>query len=792
MKYFTILRANIKSQKGSFIGILAIIFIITVSLCAVLSIWRNSSIYEEEQINRLRFGDITWWVRGISPDSADMESLVSQINDVDDVKTVEVQDCVASDIYHVKGDGYSTVVNGNVLMLAWDDEKYDYHVYNDSLTGIEESPEGLAGGEAYVSPAFQSLYGVRIGDTFEVEITGEQDTEEFIIKGFYEDPVSGSSIMGMKNVLITKSDMFRLAERYEAAKDARLGDTVSILHVFKSADSSLNMGEFQRLLGEKTDLYKVFSFSYSKSSIMGFMLILQNIFSAFLLVFVLVLLVTAMIIIGHSINSSIEQDYVDMGIMKAVGYTGMKLRIFQLLQYLMTIFLGMALGLPASLFIVKMIERMIVTTTGLIIPSNMPVGLCFMALGIVGLIIAGFIIIKTNRIEKVLPIQAIRGGAADIYFKSRFTAPIRKKALNFWLAYRQLISGKKQYISACFISALLVFFLALIARLDAWMGEDGKGLMNCFNPVPYDFGVRYENDEIKTEAEEWIDSQAGILNSYEFKMSRAAINQIEYLMNVVSEPEYYNILEGRTCLYQNEAVITQLVSEELEINIGDTVLINYGGEELEFIISGIYQCANDMGTNFGINRKGIERFGEDEELSYYRYYQLKEPDLTAQLLDNLSSRYKEEINIDDNTWSGVDSIVLGMSALTNMMYLITIIFILITVYLTGSKVLYREQHDLSIYKSLGFVSGTLRTAFALRFGMAAVTGSVFGIAFSVLLTDPIVSEFLAMCGVSHFKSGLNTLKMIIIAGTVSGLFFIFAYFSSGKIKKTGAGILIVE
>ncbi|MBD5494238.1 MAG: ABC transporter permease [Lachnospiraceae bacterium] len=792
MKYFTLLRANIKSQKGSFVGIFMLIFIITVSLCAVLSIWKNSGSYEEEQIDRLGFGDITWWVMRINSESEDMKRLTGQISGVDDVEAVEVRDCVFCDVYHVIGNDDSTIVKGTIIALAWDDVRYDYHVYNSSLTGIEETVEDLKEGEVYVSPAFQSLYGAQIGDVLEIEITGEQDVACYTIKGFFEDPISGSAMMGMKDVLMTKADMQRLTDKYEAAGDRQMGRMGSMLHVFKAKNSSLNMGEFQRLLGDETDLYKALSFSYSKSTIMGFMLILQDIFSGFLLAFVLILLITTMIIIGHSISSSIEQDYVDMGIMKAVGYTGIRLRALQVLQYLLVVLCGMALGVPASSFVVRLIERMTVTTTGLVIPSNMPVGISFLVLGAVGLFIMGFVYIRTAKIKKVLPIQAIRGGAGDIYFKSRLTASIRQRGINFRLAYRQLISGKKQYISACFISALLVFFLALTARVDAWIGEDGQGLMESFNAVPYDFGVQYDDEETKKEAEEWIDAQAGIICQYEFKMTRAAINQIEYLMNVTSAPEYFNILEGRTCLYNNEAVITDFVSKELGIGIGDTVSINYSGEEKDFIISGIYQCANDMGTNFAISKEGIERFGEEAELSYYWYYQLRDPSMAAELTDSLNEMYKEAVNIDTNTWSGVDSIVLAMSALTKLMYVITIVFILVTVYLTGSKVLYREQHDLGIYKSLGFVSEKLRLAFALRFGMVAVAGSLLGIALSAFLTDPVVSAMLAMCGISHFTSALNPFNMVMLAGIVSGLFFAFAYLAAKKIKKVGVGILIVE
>ena len=53
MKYLNLLRADMKSQKGSLTGIFMLVLIITVSLCAVISVWGNSNVYEREQIDRV-------------------------------------------------------------------------------------------------------------------------------------------------------------------------------------------------------------------------------------------------------------------------------------------------------------------------------------------------------------------------------------------------------------------------------------------------------------------------------------------------------------------------------------------------------------------------------------------------------------------------------------------------------------------------------------------------------------------------------------------------------------------
>ena len=436
---------------------------------------------------------------------------------------------------------------------------------------------------------------------------------------------------------------------------------------------------------------------------------------------------------------------------------------------------------------------MTVTVVGLMLPTALPAVPTILALLFVLVVIMAFVYAKTAKIGRITPIRAIRGGVEDVYFKSRLSAPVHQHALSFWLACRQLGSGKKQYFSACMVTALLVFFLSLIVRMDAWLGPDGKGLMDAFAASRYDFGITDADEDTLEEVENLLDSRAGIEASYLFTMQRASVNQVEYLMIVISEPEYYNMLEGRTCLYQNEIVMTQTVAEQLGVGIGDNVSLRYQENELDFIITGIYQCANDMGANFGINKEGYERFVKDEEESlFWRFYILKDSLKVQEMIETLNENYGKELKIDEHTWSGIEPIVAVSSSLTVFMFVITIAFILITVTLTGSKILYREQHDLGIYKSLGFVSERLRLSFALRFVIVAAAGSVLGIIMSACLTDPLASAILKFCGVSHFSSSLTLLRMLIPGIFVSILFLVFAYLAAGKIKKVEPGILIVE
>lgn len=783
MKYLTLLKGNIRQQRGSFIGITVLIFIISTMLCAVLAVWKNGASYESEQLDRVGYGDVTAWVT----EAQGLDDMVAQIEALDETEKVGRQQCVYVN-YIVNGKEIST--HGQVI--SYDSENYDYHLYRDDLTGFKEETAPPQEGEIYVPPSFCSLYDAAIGDVVEIEIAGADNPETFTVAGFFEDPFMGSAMMGFKSMQICDKDMERLKERLDAAGEEAAWQDIEMLHIYRNGDCELSMHEFQILVNEKTDL-KAYTFTvYSKSAIEGFMLIVQNVFVGFLLVFVVVLFAVTMLVLSHSITTGIEQDFTNMGILKAIGFTKRKLCFVKQCQYLLAVVLGMALGVPASFPVVALVNRIMVTSTGLMVPAALPAGLCAAALGMIFLLLGLMTVVKVSRIGKITPLAAIRGGAEEVYWESRFTTRIHSRGLNLHLAFRQLSSGRKQYISVCVVTMLLVFFLSLTVRIEAWLGPDGEGLMSSFNAVPGDIGVRASDEETAREVEEMIAQETKVVQSCKYVILKATLDEADYILNVCSKPEALKLFDGRPCQYDNEILVTEILAEELEKGIGDTVSVEYEGQSGEFIISGIYECANDMGMNFAMSSEGAAGLGMTDDSLYFTYYQLEDVSVKEALIKRMEEHFGDAVTVDTIEWTGLSAITGAMQAVELLMYVITILFVLVAIGMTGSRILYREKRDLGIYKSLGFSSARLRLMFALRFGIVALLGAVPGILLSEFLTDPLAVALLKTCGISSFSSHLTFVSMLLPALQVAFLFVLFSYLAAGKIKKVEPRILITE
>lgn len=783
MEIKTLLKSNLKSHRGTALGVFALVLLVSLSLGAVLTVWNNSRRYVDSEMNRVGYGDITAWVSGLQ----DTTPLVEEVSALDEVGAVGVQSLIFSE-YEI-GDQES---DSEGQLITYDPGCYPYKFFTEDLSGYQAAPAEIAQGEVYVSASMVSMFGVQAGDTITFPIARSGGNVTFTVAGFYEDPFMGSSMIGMKGFLICEQDHGKIAGMIEESGADSLAREGFMLHISKVSGSTLTVARFNAFLNENTSLASYVEFTHSREAISGFMLTLQNVFTSLLLAFVAILLLASMAVLSHSIGSTIEQDYTNMGILKTMGFTSGKLRVIQLLQYLIITLCGMGVGLLLSIPAAGLICQMTVTTTGLLIPSALPIGICLGVLASILLLLLGFVWFRTGKIRRISPVNAIRGTWKKSQESKKAAFPIQKKCLSFWLAMRQLLSGKRRYIGACLVAVLLVFFASLTGRVNAWLGPNGEGLMDAFNPADLHIAAQPMGETTIEQVEQTIESYTSITDSYDLAMPSVSVNDVDMTANVITEPERFHLLSGQTCRNSNEVVLTEFVAADLGVSVGDTVTVAGALGSGEYVVSGIYQCANDMGMNIGMNREGYDLIGEESPTMWCTHYFLADPSLQPEIMQALQNTYGGDVYLHENSWPGLAGILSAMQLLMIFLYAMVILFVLVVTLLTAGKLLRAEQKDLSIYRTLGFSAGQLRRSFALRFEVIALLGSILGTILSAFLTDPLVAVLMRMEGISNFSSQLGIFTVVLPGIVVIVLFFLFAYLAAGRIGKASPALLAEE
>ncbi|MCD2492349.1 ABC transporter permease [Lacrimispora sp. NSJ-141] len=783
MEVKILLKAGIKQHRGVLAGIFVLVLLVSLFLGTVLTVWTNSGSYMRHELNRAGFGGLTAWVSG----APDVNALAGQAAALHDVERVEVQRLIFSNYIT---NGQESDSEGQLISVASGDRRYRF--FTDDLTGyLDELPE-IATGEVYVSPSLISMFDVKIGDAIDFPLARNGGTVSLTVTGFYEDPFMGSSMIGMKSFLISGDEADEMLQVIQNAGIDALARSGAMLHLFQREDSTAAIAELNGSLNENTSLPEFTEFVHSSDAVSGFMLILQNAFCGLLLAFVLVLLFVVFAVLGHSIASAIEADTVRMGVLKTAGFTSSMLRRIQLLQYAAAILPGMLLGIlltrPAS----RLVSSATITTTGLRVPADVPLGLCLGAFAAILLLLAAFILLKTARISRIMPMKAIRGDMERSPFRPEKWPAVNGENLSISLAVRQLATGRRKYLSACVTAILLVFFVSMIVRMNAWLGADGKGMMDAFNPADHDIGIQSFGELTREEMERMILEHTGITDTYVLAMPGVTVNGVDFTANVIDEPERFHLMEGRTCLNGDEIVITEFVAADLGVAVGDSLTVGADLGIAEYVVSGIYSCANDMGQNVGMSREGYLKIGYDSPNLWCRHYFLADSSKKVAITGKLEAAYGGDVHIHENTWPGLFGIISAMEALLSFLYIIVVFFILVVTVMTGSRILSAERRDTGIYKAVGVTDRRLRISFSLRFGIAALAGSIIGAALASVFTDPLVSAVMKLAGISTFASRLDAASALLPVVAVVTLFAGFAYLAAGRIKRTDLTILITE
>lgn len=781
MEILTLLSANLRRHKGSLIGIFLLVLIAAAAFGTVLSVWTNSGTYMQSEMKRAGFGELTVWVSGVS----DISKLSAEIKTVPEVERIEAQPLIFS---NYKVNGGESDSEGQLITYVSGENRYKF--FTDDLSGYREPPGEIPSGGVYVSPSMTTMLDVKIGDviTFPIARSGKNLT--LTVKGFYEDPFMGSSMIGMKGFLIGEADRAAALDILKNAGIDALARNGAMLHIF--SNSGLTVSELNGVINEKTALAQYAEFVHGKDAILGFMVILQNAFCGLMSAFALVLLIVAAAVIGHSIGGTISSETVNMGILKTVGFDSQRLRAVQLLMYLFPVFIGLTAGIIISAPLGIFTANATITTTGIKIPIALPVGPTTLFFAAIIVLLGLFIVLRTRKIIKISPMSSIRRETEKARFSSEKLPCAFGKAMHFRLALRQLISGKQRYIGALATAMLLSFFASLIGRMDGWLGKDGKGMMDAFNPADHDLGVQIFGSLTAEEAEKTVLEFSEIIDSYWLAMPSAAVNGVDFTINVIDQPERFHILEGRTCSGENEVVLTEFVAADFGVSIGDTVTVSGGKGSGEYTVSGIYSCANDMGDNIGMSREGWLKIGNDDLRLWCKHYFLADTSQKTAITEALATAYGGDVHVHENTWPGLFGIISAMRILIVVMYVMTAAFILIVTVMTSGRIISAEQSDLGIYKAMGFRTNQLRTAFALRFGITALTGSAVGVILAAVFTDPLVSAVMKLAGISNFSSAPSVGSVLLPIGAVTVLFVVFAYLTSNKIRHTDLTVLISE
>lgn len=780
MEIITLMKANLRRRRSTYLGIMLLTILITCSAGAILSIMDNSAQALDSALKQADSGDVTVFL------SADAltGTLRAGLEKNPLVGRVRYLDAACAD--DAKS-GETTWADGIFLTELRD----GILLYNKNRNGFEKTIPTLNEWEVYLPLGMIPKLQCKTGDT--IQFSFREKTFDFRIAGFVQEPTQGAATMGWKQVFLNKGTLNTILEECRAEN---IPVDATILMIHKSADCNLSAAKFSRQLNLETKIISNAMGALTRADTIRYTMLLWQVVSYVLLLFVGLLFIIVLIVMGHSIVTEVELDYVTLGILKAQGFSNRKIRSILLAGYLSCELAGGMAGSLLALPLSAFLGRLMMQSTAILPDGGLSLGKLLLVLFAILSISAAMVLQKTRKVGKISPIRAISGGRPEIYFDSRLMLPIRRRGLFFGLALRQLTSGIKRYLGTVFVVAILTFFMFSINLTGDLFTS--KAALEALGIEIYDIEIYCTaplEDPTEQKIEALVTNYSPIREKYYTHTGYMSINGENLHCECYKYPEYIKgIQKGRAPIYDNEILVTEMVAEILEIGVGDVVTVSKDEREGEFIISGLYQSGYDSGMNFALSFDGAKKLGV-EQITYMGLC-LSNPERSVEIVDALNQEFGDimkaklfdfQRSIMNNGM--VDTVVASLRA---VIYIFSVLFALIVVEMVCSKSFAIERTDIGILRAVGFSNTGLRLSFALRFFVISLPGSALGMVLSAAFSARLIGGVLSMVGFSKVEVAFTPLTVLIPVLVMGVCFFTFAYMAARRIRRVAVRELVVE
>lgn len=795
MAILTIIKANLKSKKSNFISIFVLIFILSLALSTVLSVSEGNNKSVNEALDRVGAPEVCTFVIKKKLTN-EMIQKAEQCKEVDQIMLNDGL-TINSDCFVIKG----KKATSGVILSKYEQEKGDYYAFKKDLKQLEENPiDKPQKGEIYLPVCMKDMFNCELGD--KVKVTTAQGIKELTIKKFFEEPIMGSSVMGIKYTLISDEDY---QENYQDIyQDIEEGNIVpcETVKIYLKDSYKNKIEDAKSSINNASKIMSAGYISLTKSQTISYTMMFIQILTGILAALALLLVLIVMIITGHSISNSIDMDYETFGILKSEGFTSSQLRLALVLQYGITAFAACVVGVLVSLLVIPSVNFVFLFAVGVETKNVLAYSSVILILLAIIVVISIYAMIKCRRITKISPIQAISKGNGPVFFASRFDFAVNNNfplPLGGKLVLKQILSNWKQYLSTVIMVALLVFFTITVTSIKQVSNAENSS--KIFGGVYTDIGVEYGKDEaLRDRVADAIEQMNPIKKTVYLQNYYGFLEDKELMFRVVKDTKALNEpLKGRWPKYDNEVMITGIVEQEYDLHVGDKVKLKANEKSEEYVITGVNQDSSDAGISITLLEKGMKRLVADFHYEDVEYT-IEDSDHTAKYITKLEKQFKKEIdakqlvltNANKEGAESVAQIMVAIDSITGITYVLVFFFGAVITFMLCHKRFVREQEDIGIYKSMGFTASCLRRQFVIRYVIVAFIGGGAGIVLNLCFNNALLSAVFRSMGIVKYVTEYNFSLLFIPLVFVLCCVLIFSFLVAGKIKRVSCKNSISE
>lgn len=741
--YLNILKKDLKSKKTMNMILLVFIILATMFVSSsannIISVTSALDNYFE-MAGAPDFMFATMNKAGI----ADIDSVISTATAVEDVRNEKIIYVSSTELKWNREDIKFSA--GTNVLQSDRDMALNYFLDDGSIL------KSVKQGDVYITGHSAQSAGINIGDKVTVTVNGI--SRELRYAGGIKDAVLGSNQMSLARYIINDDD-FEAYYKQDYVVENYGGEFVYI----ESGDTDKLSEELKSLSD-----YTVIGLD---RDFMKFTYIFDMIGTGLLLVISLILITIAFVVLRFTITFTIDEEYREIGVMKAIGISNVKIRGLYLVKYTVLSVIGAVIGLILSFPFGEMLKN--VWSKTIIISGRNVIIINILCAVFVVAVIMLFCYGCTGKVKRLSPIDAIRNGQTGERFRKKCLIGMSKSRLGAvpFMAVNDIVSSPKRYgiVTLTFVLCLSIMLMlsGTVSTLKSKSLITTFGLADC-DVVPFgEQTLEFMADDGRQKADEYLADMEKTLSEngmpancfsefifYLSVMHGENERKVNIYQGINTGMDKYSYLSGTAPQRNGEIAITQITANKLEASIGDNVTIRTMEGSKEYIITALYQTMYNQG-------EGV-RLYTDENISYV--YANGKSETQIKFTDNPGDdEIQRRIKKIAELYPDIDRIItcgefvtenVGVAeTLNTIKQMVTILSVILTALITvlmERSFIAKEQGEIALMKAVGMRNGKIYAYHTLRFLFVGIIAVIIGEALALPLTHLCIDPIFKMMG----------------------------------------------
>ncbi len=623
----------------------------------------------------------------------------------------------------------------------------------DYLLDLDGNIIHVSDGEVYVPIPYFQDGTAKVGDR--VQVSGK----EFTVAGFLRDSQMNSLLASSKRFLVSENDYAEIRGfgNTEYLIEFRLKD-LSTLGAFETAYTSAGLDA-----NGPTITYPLFKTINAISD--GLMI------AVILLISGLVVAI-AFMCIRFTLLAKIEEDYREIGVMRAIGLRVSDIKKIYLAKYAVIAGSGSILGFALSFAFRGLLLENIRLYMGESESSSFALGFGIISVLLVFLAIIGYVNGVLKRFRKISPAEAIRFGISpekSSGVKHFRLSRNRLLGTNAFLGIRDVLGRKKIYATMLAVLVISAFIIIVPQNLHntisskAFITYMGVGNSDLRIDIQQTDNIPVKAAEIAAAMEnDDAISKYVVLTTKTFKakMDDGSEERIKVEQGDHSVfPLRYS--EGRAPATEDEIALSVMNANEMGKKVGDVIPLVIEGREKYLTVSGIY---SDI-TNGGKTAKAV--FSDTSADIMWSVISVELADKS--LIDEKIADYADRF--DYAKVSGIDEFILQMYGSTirsvgKASYAAFIVALSTTGLVTllfMRMLVAKDRYSIAVMKAFGFTNSDIKAQYIARSVFVLIAGILLGALLANTLGEALAGSVIASFGASSFEFVVNPLAAYLLS-----------------------------